>query len=247
MSFLRQTWTLSNKTIKIALGRHTFSTLFRAFLLPVVYIVFLSYARNNLVFVNSGYSGGNIDKVIDIVAAQVSGKTITRLSNTNDLLTTCPGTLRGVSACYGAVVFNGSPTEGSGGFWNYTLRADASLATKIDVNSGTNDAEIYGLPLQRAVDMAIASLNTTIDQAAIPSTVNEYPFTSITEAAENLVIRVAYNKLIITALAAAFLVSMVGIVYHMAGFIAMEREVGMSHLIEAMMPNKRRWVPQICE
>jgi ATP-binding cassette subfamily A (ABC1) protein 3 len=37
---------------------------------------------------------------------------------------------------------------------------------------------------------------------------------------------------------------MVGVTYHLTGFIASERELGMSQLIEAMMPNLKRWQPQ---
>jgi ATP-binding cassette, subfamily A (ABC1), member 3 len=38
---------------------------------------------------------------------------------------------------------------------------------------------------------------------------------------------------------------MVGVCYHLSGFIATEREMGMSSLLEAMMPNLRRWQPQV--
>jgi len=43
----------------------------------------------------------------------------------------------------------------------------------------------------------------------------------------------------------AFLIGMVGVTYHLTGFIASERELGMSQLIEAMMPNLKRWQPQV--
>lgn len=43
--FPRQIWTLTIKNLLVALVRHWFSTPVRAFLLPVVFIGFLSYAR----------------------------------------------------------------------------------------------------------------------------------------------------------------------------------------------------------
>jgi ATP-binding cassette subfamily A (ABC1) protein 3 len=46
MGFLKQTWTLTNKNILIALRRHTIATLIRAFILPVGYMIFLTFARN---------------------------------------------------------------------------------------------------------------------------------------------------------------------------------------------------------
>lgn len=275
MALPRQVWTLARKNILINLIRHAFSTSIRALILPVAFIIFLSYARNlfippsnygiasshpirtlqqgldaatggrhTLAFVNNGLSGGDIDRVIDAVAASTNGKIIRRLATQAELLDVCRSSLRGATTCYGAVEFQSSPTEGPGGYWNYTLRADGALGTKIDVNKHNNDAEIYLLPLQRAVDHAIAGVNTTIDHAVLPSTVLEYPFTSKTQAQRNTQVRVRYQGAIINILGVAFLIGMVGVTYHLTGFIASERELGMSQLIEAMMPNLKRWQPQ---
>jgi ATP-binding cassette subfamily A (ABC1) protein 3 len=278
MALLGQSWTLTRKNILIALNRHAFATSIRAFILPVAFIIFLSYARNlfippsnygigtshqirtlaeglaasdggrdTIAFVNNGLTGGDIDRVIDILSASANGtgEKVVRLTDEAQLLDTCRSSLRGSTPCYGAIVFNSSPAEGSGGLWNYTLRADGSFGSKIDVNKDTNDAEIYLLPLQRAVDYAIASVNGTLDESSLPTSVLEYPYTSITQAQRNTNIRVNYMGAIINILAVAFLIGMVGICYHLTGFIASERELGMSQLIEAMMPNLRRWHPQV--
>ena len=277
MALLHQSWTLTRKNILITATRHAFPTSIRAFILPIGFMIFLSYARNlfippsnygigspnpirtlaealketsgghdTLAFVNGGFSGGDIDHVIDAVAASAEGEVkVARLSNETALLDSCKSSLRGSSHCYGAVVFRSSPTEGTSGLWNYTLRADGALGEKIDVGKTTNDVQIYLLPLQRAVDQAIAALNTTIDQTALPATILEYPFTSETQAQRNTSIRVNYQGALINILAVAFLIGMVGVTYHLTGFIASERELGMSQLIEAMMPNIRRWEPQV--
>ncbi|KAE9369031.1 P-loop containing nucleoside triphosphate hydrolase protein [Stipitochalara longipes BDJ] len=278
MALFGQSWTLTRKNILIALNRHTFATVIRAFVLPVAFMIFLSYARNlfippsnygisgghpirtlaegleaasggrnTVAFVNNGLAGGDIDRVINSVAqaASPAGKNIVRLTDEAQLLDTCKSSLRGATSCYGAIVFISSPTEGTGGLWNYTLRADGAFGEKIDVTKDNNDAEIYLLPLQRAVDYAIAGVNTTIDQAAVPATVIEYPYTSITQAQRNINIRVNYQGAIINILGVAFLIGMVGVTYHLTGFIASERELGMSQLIEAMMPNLKRWQPQV--
>jgi ATP-binding cassette, subfamily A (ABC1), member 3 len=78
--------------------------------------------RKNLVFVNNGlryleivflaivcdltrYSGGNIDRVIDSVAATVPPSiTVVRLTDPSDILTTCRSSLRGVTQCFGYVI-----------------------------------------------------------------------------------------------------------------------------------------------
>ncbi|KAG9232654.1 hypothetical protein BJ875DRAFT_497297 [Amylocarpus encephaloides] len=276
MVLLAQCWTLTRKNILIALHRHAIATVVRAFLLPIAFVIFLSYARNlfippstfgigsphpirtlaegldaasggrhTVAFVNNGLAGGDIDRVIDAVAQQVSraGRNVARLTTETQLLDTCRSSLRGATTCYGAVVFESSPGEGSGGIWNYTLRADGAFGQRINVDTRTNDAQIYLLPFQRTIDMAIVNFNRTA--TPLPSTVMEYPYTSLTQEERNTAIRVNYQGAIINILAIAFFIGMVGVVYHLTGFIATERELGMSQLIEAMMPNLQRWQPQV--
>ena len=279
MAFRRQTWTLTAKNIRIVLFRHAFSTTIRAFLLPIIFIGFLAYARNlfippsrygigtatpvrslanavnaagngrdTVVFVNTvGSAGGDIDKVIQQVAepARAEGKIVQITSQEEDLLTICRNSLRATSNCYGAAVFYGSPTEGpSGGMWNYTIRADGALGFSIFTTKTNNDQEIYPLPLQHAIDFTIANINTTIDQSTLPSEVLEYPYTSKSQAERNNQIRIRYMGGIIQILAVAFFIGMVGVTYQLVGHMASEREHGLSQLIEAMMPNRRRWEPQ---
>ncbi|KAL8691945.1 MAG: hypothetical protein Q9218_002927 [Villophora microphyllina] len=277
MLFLRQVRALIWKNILIVLFRHPFSTPFRCFLLPVIYIGFLAYARNlfippahygignttpvrslaeglaasgggrdTVVLVNNGFTGGDIERVIDQVAdtAKAAGKTVQITPHEDDLLTSCRSSLRGVSHCYGAAVFFASPTEGPGGIWNYSLRADGGLGFKIDITNAGNDVEIYPLPLQHAIDFAIASQNATIDQSALPRSVYEYPFTSKTEDEHQDDIRTRYMSGIIQILGVAFFIGMVCVIYQFVGLMASERELGMTQLIEASMPNESRWHPQ---
>jgi ATP-binding cassette subfamily A (ABC1) protein 3 len=132
--------------------------------------------RNTLVFVNSINSGGDIDKVIQLIAepVQAAGKTVKIFNNYTNLVETCRSTLQGTTKCYGAVVFNSSPKEGPDGVWNYTLKADATFGTNMYVQKTNNDAEIYQLPLQRAVDMAIATVNVSGTASSLPAQVDEY-------------------------------------------------------------------------
>lgn len=277
MSVTRQTWTLTKKTLLIALVRHPFTTAIRAFILPVAFMIFLAYSRNLfgrnsyygvgqpspirslptamrivendrkiLVLVNGGFVGGDIDRVIEQVAVPVrrEGRTVRVLQTSEELLDTCRSSLNAVSNCYAAAVFHSSPDEGEGGIWNYTLRGDGALGLTIDTRGSRNDAELYGLPLQHAIDSAIASINNTIDSSALPEEVKEYPFTSRNQQQRKDHFRDVYMKAIINFFAVAFYVGVVGVVYHLVGFAAAERERGMSPLIEAMMPNVRRWQPQ---
>ena len=272
----RQTWTLIWKNILIVLFRHPFTTPLRCFVLPVVFTAFLAYARNlfippsqfgigdatpirsfadalstadgrdTVAFVNNGFTGGDINNVINNVAAQVrfAGKIVQILGQEEELITNCKGSIRGVSRCYGAAVFYGSPTEGPGGQWNYSLRADGALGIKINTNRINNDQEIYALPLQHTIDFAIALQNGSIDQAAVPNQVNEYPYTSQTQSEHLDSIRTSYMGGITTILAVAFFIAIVGVIYQLVGLMASERELGMTQIIEASMPNQRRWEPQ---
>ncbi|KAI0169026.1 P-loop containing nucleoside triphosphate hydrolase protein [Hypoxylon sp. FL1284] len=279
MAFLRQTWTLTAKNLKIVLVRHALATFIRALVLPVLLAAFLTFARNLFVppayygigdsrpirslqdglaiagetdhntvaFVNSGFGGGDIDRVIDTLSNTVTqaGKNASRLTDISELTYACRSSLRGVSPCYGAVVFHSSPTEGEGRVWNYTLRADGSLGTKIDVSRDDNAAQVYTLPLQRAVDAAIAGVSDTNGQSRFPATTDEYPFTPDTEEEREASVRRMYQSSLTNFLSVSFFVVVIGICYHMTGLMATEREIGMSQLLDATMPTKHRWQAQV--
>lgn len=123
---------------------------------------------------NNGFHGGDIERVIDKLSEPVraSGKKVEILSNPDALRDICRNTLMGTSKCVGAAVFYSSPDEGPGGIWNYSIRADGSLGATIDVTNNDNDAQLYSLPIQHAIDFAIASINGTINQDALPQEVS---------------------------------------------------------------------------
>ncbi|KAK0890001.1 hypothetical protein LTR02_015016 [Friedmanniomyces endolithicus] len=273
MLFLRQTWALCQKTLLVVLGRHVLGTLIRAFFAPIISMFFISYAKNffvppsdfgvgtatpirslsdavaasaggrdTVVFINNGHTNGDISNVINQVAQPIraQGKTVSILEDSTDLLTICRSSIRGVSPCFAAVNFLSSPNEGTEGVWNYTMRADGSFGGRIYVNQRDNDAEIYVLPLQHAIDSAIAGLNGT----TLPENVEQYPYTTQTNAERARNINRLYMGSLISILAVAYFIGIVGICYQLTGEIAKERELGMSQLIEAMMPNRQRWMPQ---
>ncbi|KAK0629092.1 hypothetical protein B0T17DRAFT_589023 [Bombardia bombarda] len=203
--------------------------------------------RDTVVFVNGGFKGGEIERVIDTLATVVtaSGKNATILESDASLPIVCRASLRGVTPCYGAVVFHSSPDEGPGGLWNYTLRADSALGIgRINVDKDTNDAQVYMLPLQHAVDVAITEGNAGDGQLAVPDNVEAYPFTALTQEERADRIRVLYQAAIMNFLGVTFIAGIIGVVYHLTGFMASERETGMSTLIEAMMATTRPWEGQ---
>ncbi len=196
--------------------------------------------RNILAFVDHGFKGGAISNVIDQVSRQAQGMDIRVLGTEDELLTTCPSTVRGVSPCFAAVSFESSPDEGPSPVWNFTIRADGTFGSRIYVNSRNNDAEIYALPLQHAVDSAIASLNGS----SLPDNILQYPYTDETPEQRTRNINRLYMGTLISILGVAYFIGIVGVCYQLTGEMAKEREMGMSQLIEAMMPNRKRWTPQ---
>jgi hypothetical protein len=64
----RQTWTLWKKNVRIMVLRYSFSTFFRATLLPIIFIGFISYARN--LFVPPAIYGiGTVEHIKDLQTA----------------------------------------------------------------------------------------------------------------------------------------------------------------------------------
>ncbi|KAI5809808.1 hypothetical protein DFH27DRAFT_477169 [Peziza echinospora] len=258
----RQTWALTKKTLIIAGLRFWASTSFRSFFSPVIFILFMAYARNlfipfsefgiaspegvkslasaidpdlRLVFITNGLTG-DVEKVIEAVAKPVraAGKTVKIMEDNSLLGVECKQALRGVSECYAVAEFNFSPdnprTDGSLVHWNYTIRSDASLGRTLTVKKHNNDIQERLFPLQHALDFAIAE----VSQNRTPATPEELMYTSLTEKEREAKVRRGYQGSIISVIAVTFILAMIGSVYQLVGFMAMERELGISQLIEAM-------------
>jgi ATP-binding cassette subfamily A (ABC1) protein 3 len=201
-----------------------------------------SGGRDKVIFVNNGYTGGEIETVITQLSDQVrsAGLQAITLQQEVDLLTTCQSSLRGASTCFGAVTFHSSPNEGSGGGWNYTLRADGALGGQIYVGQNDNDIEIYVLPFQRAIDQTIL---TASGGQNYPQT-NEFPFTERTQKERDERIRQLYMGALINIMGVALYIGVCGVTYQLTGQMAEERERGISQLVEAMSPAKKAWHTQ---
>ncbi|TWU75987.1 hypothetical protein ED733_006980 [Metarhizium rileyi] len=204
--------------------------------------------RTKIALVNNEFTGGDIDRIlgrIENAVAAYPSMNIVRVPLEDELLTTCRSSLRGVSTCFCAVVMHSSPTEGLGNFWNYTIRTDAAFwnePVKFDASKSTNVEQVYILPMQKAVDTAIATINGSALNPLARS--RGLPFASITQDERDKKVRQIYHRSIINFMAVAFIVCILWITYHLTGFVAAERESGMSQLLDAMMPVNRPWKAQ---
>lgn len=188
--------------------------------------------RDRVVFINNGFAGGQIEALIDLLATplEAAGADVRRLSNEYELFTICQSSLSGLSRCYGAVTFEGSPTEGSG-VWSYTARADFGLGFTPYVDRDTNDAQVFVLPFVRAIDAGIAALSGL----ELPDTMLEFPFTSETRQDRADEIQGFFMRALGNYLAVTMFIGICGITYHLPGHLAAERESGMSSLIDSML------------
>ncbi|KAF4595523.1 ABC transporter [Ophiocordyceps camponoti-floridani] len=181
----------------------------------------------------------NMSRVLDVIEDETRSygsllQTI-RISQETELTSHCRSSLRGVTRCLGAVVMRGAP---SFGHWNYTIRTDAFVASgpqTVQVGRNKNLEQVFVLPLQRAVDSAIA----IIEGHGPLTTANEWPFTSKTQAEHGEIARMRYLNNIVSFMGVAFVTTIVGVTYHLAGAVATDRESGMARLMDAMMPGGR--------
>lgn len=196
--------------------------------------------RNIVGFVSNGMKG-DVSDVIDSLSKTISdaGKTPKQYNSTWDLAQQCTASVGGESSkCYGAVVFLSSPEQGtnysSKGIWNYTIRGDLSGGW-IDVTKDKNGAEIYLIPLQRAVDAEIVARSQPKGEASFPQA-KTVVYTSMNQESLDNSRTSNYLALCIYAFGTLFTFTLIGIVYHMTSFVSHERELGMSGLIDAMIP-----------
>jgi ATP-binding cassette subfamily A (ABC1) protein 3 len=198
--------------------------------------------RDKVVFINNGNTGSAISDVIQRLSDQVrdAGLTPITVEQEVELLTTCAGSLRGASTCFGAASFHSSPDDGNGSGWNYTLRADGVLGQQIYVDKTDNDVQIYILPFQRAIDEAIISRSRASELPAVVG----FPYTDKTQEERDERIRVLYMGALINIMGAALYIGVCGVTYQLTGEMAQERERGISQLVEAMSPAKKAWHTQ---
>ncbi|KAI4086325.1 MAG: hypothetical protein LQ344_007648 [Seirophora lacunosa] len=197
--------------------------------------------RNRVVFVDSGFKGGDIEALIKSLADPLrnAGADVRVVSDEDEIFDICPSSLTGLSGCFGAATFRASPTEGSGGVWRYTARMDAGLGASVYVGRDDNDAQKFVLPFIHAIDAGIASLSGNDFPAA--QNMAEYPFTYETRQERADDIHSFFMRALTNYLAVALFIGMCGITYHLPGHFASERELGLSSLIDAMLYAKY-WV-----
>ncbi|CAO2648284.1 Nn.00g075510.m01.CDS01 [Neocucurbitaria sp. VM-36] len=198
--------------------------------------------RDIVGFVDNGMKNGEVGSVIDSLSKQIrdAGRSPKLYANNWALAEECRTSTKGVSPCYGAVVFHSSPSEGSNessiGVWNYTLRGEgSSWGGYADIRNDMNGPEKYLLPLQRALDMEIIQRSRINDTSQTLPDFDVILYTDQDQTVLDDSRTSNYLMLAIYAFGPIFVFTLVDIVYHLTSFVARERELGMSGLIDKMI------------
>jgi ATP-binding cassette subfamily A (ABC1) protein 3 len=185
--------------------------------------------------------GGEVSSLIDSLSSQVRsyGGNPQLFEKSEDLAQTCRTGTSGGSLCYAAVVFHSSPSEGadsSAGTWNYTLRSVGSSwgGGFADIRSSINGPQGSLLPLQRAVDQEITKRSQSTETSQLADA-NIILFTDQDQSALDKSRTSNYLSMAIYVFGPVFVFTLIDIVYHMTSFVARERELGMSGLIDTMI------------
>lgn len=161
---------------------------------------------------------------MNLALKDVPSDQVLPLTNNNDIFTICSQNLQGSSKCMAAIQWNSIDLTASPPVYNYTLRGNSGL-TYINTDSRSTDTDNYLLPVQWAVESAITN------QTTVPKTL---PFTSQSRAWYKRQTTARFMKIIRDWIAPAFYLAMIGVVYHMAGTVAQERQSGITDLLNSM-------------
>ncbi|KAG8997749.1 hypothetical protein FRB94_007471 [Tulasnella sp. JGI-2019a] len=240
----------------IVLRNHRLRNIARNFLIPVAFSTFLANAPQLLIRPNSlGYgsstplhalsdvfmspnklvwtdtTGGagspSADQIMSIVTQNFSSaqlEFVFKVASTDQVTLACPSNFNSRSPCFAALTFTGLPTStNTSAPLEYYIQGDAGLG-HVNVPKHSSDYEVHIMPLQWAVDSTGTHLPTPMEQ----------PFTQEDDAQQKEKTRRNFLDSINRVFVIAFFLSFTGIIYQMAGSVAMERATGLTSHLQAM-------------
>ncbi|KAG8890900.1 hypothetical protein FRB98_002920 [Tulasnella sp. 332] len=236
--------------------------IFRCFTLPIAFSTFLAYAPELLIRPNSlgfgspaplhalsdvftvpnkliwtdatgGVGSPSADQIMAVVTQNFSSaqlEFVTKVTSTDEVTLACPSNFNSRSPCFAALTFTGLPTTSNDTApLEYYIQGDAGLG-HVNVPKHSSDYEVHIMPLQWAVDSAFLELQTGT-RPAIPM---EQPFTQEDDAQQQENTRRSFLNSINHIFVIAFFLAFSGIIYQMAGSVAMERATELTAHLQAM-------------
>jgi len=272
-AIVSQTWILTKKTLLVVFVRHWFFTSVRAFWAPIIFMFFISYAKNFFVPPSeygigepslirsfpealSAAQGGR-DKVVFVnnghtggeiqdVIAQLS----TQVRDAGLQAVTIQQDVQLLSTCESSLR-GASTCYGAVSFLSSPSQGQGESWNYTIRSDGALGEEIYVGQDDNDVQIYVLPFQRAIDQAiasvegfaAIPAT-DEYPYTERTQQEYDDRIRTLYMGALINIMGVALYIGVCGVTYQLTGQMAEERERGISQLVEAMSPAKKPWHTQ---
>lgn len=191
-----------------------------------------------LVIVRPPHLGPDVQRVVDVFTEGIDPDLIAFEEQDGAVANLCLTNLRGVSPCYASVTFVDSPetteekpyqyayVSEKNRTWSYVLHFDPARSYgTFDANTHDNMAERYHMPLQLALNKAIANISSS------PET---FGYTQSTQSEKDREDLEEAVYLVSTIFVFALFVCYLFIVYHHTSLITSERESGMSQLVDSM-------------
>ncbi|KAF2876146.1 nod factor export ATP-binding protein I [Massariosphaeria phaeospora] len=273
MAIWSQTWTLTKKTLRVVFTRHWFFTSVRAFWAPIIFMFFITYAKNFFVPPSEfgigqpsairsfgdalGAAQGNRNTVVFVNNGHTGGDISRVIDDLADQVRGAGKTAQVVgqevdllnscrSSLRGASVCYGAIV-----FHSSTTEGEGqgwNYTLRADGTFGTN---IFVGEKDNDVQLYILPFQSAVDRAIAavngteyPQSIDEYPFTERTEDEQEDYINSLYMNSLINIMAVAIYIAVCGVTYQLTGQMASERETGISQLVEAMSPATKTWHTQ---
>jgi len=199
--------------------------------------------NRRLVFVRNGVSNDTLDPVIGGILSGPGMKGVEGITvdDPDDLFELCRQSLAGASDCYAAVLFstfNETTVE-------YSIAMDESTLAYSGSNAGYGDhtpnSRLNRLifPLQWALDSHIGNFSTATPPSTLPwsglfgPNANLGEFSSDTSSSDQSKNGPYWLSLVSIFVAPVFFLVLIGVVYHLATFVATERQTTISELMAA--------------
>ncbi|EUC43423.1 hypothetical protein COCMIDRAFT_7118 [Bipolaris oryzae ATCC 44560] len=268
-----QTWILTKKTLVVVFVRQWFFTSVRAFWAPIIFMFFITYAKNFFVPPSEFGIGnpspirsfpdalaaaqGGRDKVIFVNNGNTGGQidqVIDQLSTTvrdAGLQAITIGSEVELLTTCASSLRGASTCFGAASFYSSPNEGRGPAWNYTLRSDGALGENIYVDQKDNDVQIYILPFQRAIDQAiasvdgsrSIPET-NEYPYTDKTQKEYDDRIRTLFMGALINIMGAALYIGICGVTYQLTGQMAEERERGISQLVEAMSPAKKAWHTQ---
>ncbi|EMD62197.1 hypothetical protein COCSADRAFT_229062 [Bipolaris sorokiniana ND90Pr] len=268
-----QTWILTKKTLRVVFVRHWFFTSVRAFWAPIIFMFFITYAKNFFVPPSEFGIGnaspirsfpdalaaaqGGRDKVVFVNNGNTGGQidqVIDRLSTTvrdAGLQAITLGSEVELLTTCASSLRGASTCFGAASFYSSPNEGRGPAWNYTLRSDGALGENIYVDQKDNDIQIYILPFQRAIDQAIasvdgsgpIPET-NEYPYTDKTQKEYDDRIRTLFMGALINIMGAALYIGICGVTYQLTGQMAEERERGISQLVEAMSPAKKAWHTQ---